>query len=119
MIWPMEAAIKILHMVAALPFQKLLLESNKISVPLGGRPPYKKWYEGNHPGAALLGTGSGRDETTLVRGFAVNILELNGMRRVLKFTLLVFPKSLLSTSWLVLVAIGASCSQFLAQFFNV
>ncbi|GFX40743.1 catalase [Trichonephila clavipes] len=29
--------------------------------------PLHEWYEGNHPSAALLGTGSRRDETTLAR----------------------------------------------------
>ncbi|GFT13254.1 hypothetical protein TNCV_4077091 [Trichonephila clavipes] len=42
-------------------FQKLLHESNK------KQPPVHEWYEGNHPGAALLGTGRRRDETTLAR----------------------------------------------------
>ncbi|GFV67003.1 integrase catalytic domain-containing protein [Trichonephila clavipes] len=31
--------------------------------------PVDEWYEGIHPGAAFLGTGSRRDETTLVRFF--------------------------------------------------
>ncbi|GFV79510.1 hypothetical protein TNCV_279651 [Trichonephila clavipes] len=67
MVWPMRATIKILCMVAALLFQKLLHESNKMSVPLGHEYSVHEWYEGNHPGAALLGTGSRRDETTLAR----------------------------------------------------
>ncbi|GFV73816.1 hypothetical protein TNCV_373561 [Trichonephila clavipes] len=29
--------------------------------------PRTEWYEGNHPGAALLGTSSRRNETTLAR----------------------------------------------------
>ncbi|GFX67473.1 macroglobulin complement-related [Trichonephila clavipes] len=40
MVSPVRAAIKILQLVAALLFQKLLPGSNKIPVPLGGRPPY-------------------------------------------------------------------------------
>ncbi|GFX68579.1 uncharacterized protein TNCV_1799921 [Trichonephila clavipes] len=50
--------------------------------------PVHKWYEGNHPGAALDGKSRARDEPLLLR-FAVDILELNGMWRVLKFSLLV------------------------------
>ncbi|GFV47478.1 uncharacterized protein TNCV_885501 [Trichonephila clavipes] len=65
MVWLVRAAIKIPFLVAALLFQKLLHESNKTSVPLGSRTLVHEWYEGNHPGAALLGTGSKRDETTL------------------------------------------------------
>ncbi|GFX15207.1 hypothetical protein TNCV_2709121 [Trichonephila clavipes] len=65
MVWPMRAAIKILHMVTTLHFQKLLHESNKISAPLGSR---HEWYEGNHPDAALLGVGSRRGKTILARG---------------------------------------------------
>ncbi|GFX82227.1 hypothetical protein TNCV_33351 [Trichonephila clavipes] len=64
-VWPGRAAIKIPRKVDALLFQKLLHESNKVSVPLGGRPPVHEWYEGNSPGAALFGTSSRRDETTL------------------------------------------------------
>ncbi|GFY09660.1 uncharacterized protein TNCV_381551 [Trichonephila clavipes] len=70
-----------------------------------------EWYEGNRPGAVLLGTGSRRDETTLSGCFAVEILELNGMWHALKFTLLVqiatSPKPLLPISWPVLVEIRA------------
>ncbi|GFW51639.1 hypothetical protein TNCV_4213151 [Trichonephila clavipes] len=63
----MRAAIKILHMVAALLFQKLLPGSNKISVPLGSRCPVHECYEGNCPGAVLLGESNRRVETTLPR----------------------------------------------------
>ncbi|GFT57557.1 hypothetical protein TNCV_1447931 [Trichonephila clavipes] len=39
-----------------------------MSVPLGSRPPcMSECYGGNNPGAALLGTGSRWDETTLAR----------------------------------------------------
>ncbi|GFV16491.1 RNase H domain-containing protein [Trichonephila clavipes] len=51
--------------------------------------PVHKWYEGNIPDAALLGTGSRREEPTLLLGFVVDMLELNGMWRILQFTLLV------------------------------
>ncbi|GFT93946.1 hypothetical protein TNCV_2133341 [Trichonephila clavipes] len=50
---------------------------------------FNEWYEGNRLGAALLGTSSRRDETTLVRFLAVDNLVLNDMWWVLKFTLLV------------------------------
>ncbi|GFT72943.1 hypothetical protein TNCV_1976551 [Trichonephila clavipes] len=40
-VWPVRAAIKILHMVAALLCQKLLRRSHKISIPLGGRTQYR------------------------------------------------------------------------------
>ncbi|GFV84748.1 hypothetical protein TNCV_4297301 [Trichonephila clavipes] len=60
MSWP----VKILHMVAALLFQKLLHKSNEISDPLGSSTPI---HVGNHPGAALLGKGSKREETTFTR----------------------------------------------------
>ncbi|GFT58767.1 hypothetical protein TNCV_4237241 [Trichonephila clavipes] len=51
-------------MVAALLFQELLQKSNKMLFPLGS---IHEWNEGNNPGAALLGIGSRRDETTFVR----------------------------------------------------
>ncbi|GFV32719.1 hypothetical protein TNCV_3890771 [Trichonephila clavipes] len=53
--------------VDALLSWKLLQEPKKISVPLGSRSLVLEWYEGNHRGAALLGSGSRRDETALAR----------------------------------------------------
>ncbi|GFS95261.1 hypothetical protein TNCV_2630891 [Trichonephila clavipes] len=57
-------------MVSALPFQKLLPGSNKISFPLGGRPPYMsdEWFEENRLGAPLLGTSIPTDDL-VSRGF--------------------------------------------------
>ncbi|GFV78867.1 hypothetical protein TNCV_4079671 [Trichonephila clavipes] len=82
MVWPVRAAIKILRVVAALLFQKLLHASNKIPVPLGGRPPYM----GSMKKTVLASEG---EIELLLLGSAVDILELNGMWKVLKFTLLI------------------------------
>ncbi|GFY15931.1 transposable element Tc3 transposase [Trichonephila clavipes] len=49
---------------SALLFNKLLPGSTKISVPLGGRPP---WYERNRPGTAFIEKSNRRDETTFAR----------------------------------------------------
>ncbi|GFV81723.1 uncharacterized protein TNCV_1703781 [Trichonephila clavipes] len=82
--------------------------------------PVHEWYEGNCPGAALLGRSSRRDEIIPAR---LRCGHTQSQRRVLKFTLLVriamLPKPLLPVSWLVLVDIRAICSQVLLQFFIV
>ncbi|GFW09292.1 hypothetical protein TNCV_4276211 [Trichonephila clavipes] len=58
MAWPVRAAIKILHLVGALIFQKLLPGSNKISVPLGSRPPYMSGLSLSQIQQTLLGEES-------------------------------------------------------------
>ncbi|GFY27294.1 hypothetical protein TNCV_2069141 [Trichonephila clavipes] len=92
---------------------KLLHESNKISVPLeASPPPVHEWYEGNHPGAALLGTRSRGDGTTLAR-FRSGHLELNGMWWDLPFLseLQCYP----SRSPHILACIGCHKSQLLSS----
>ncbi|GFV72613.1 hypothetical protein TNCV_4937891 [Trichonephila clavipes] len=68
-----------------------------------------EWYEGNHLVVTLLGTGSWRDETTLAKGYAVDILELKDMLGFLRFPLLVRiakgPKPLMPQPWLVFLSV--------------
>ncbi|GFT54256.1 hypothetical protein TNCV_2467631 [Trichonephila clavipes] len=63
----MRAGIKIMCMVVALLFQKLLHESNKMSVPRQSRPLYKSGMKKTILVATLFGTGNRRDETVLAR----------------------------------------------------
>ncbi|GFX68256.1 DUF4817 domain-containing protein [Trichonephila clavipes] len=60
--WSVRTAIKILHLVAALLYQKLLSGSNKISVLLGSTPPYLSGMKEN----VMVLLCYGRNET-LVR----------------------------------------------------
>ncbi|GFX71718.1 hypothetical protein TNCV_4131641 [Trichonephila clavipes] len=85
-VWPERAAIKILCMMAALLFQKLLHETNKMSV--GSRPPYMNGMKETILLLRCLGQAVG-EKKLLLLGFAVDILDINGIWRVLKLTLLV------------------------------
>ncbi|GFW66448.1 hypothetical protein TNCV_3309671 [Trichonephila clavipes] len=68
-----RTAINIIYMVAALLLQKLLPGSNKTPILLEWMVSFiqlmsvHELYEGNRPGAALLGANSKRDETSLAR----------------------------------------------------
>ncbi|GFY10659.1 hypothetical protein TNCV_2194801 [Trichonephila clavipes] len=63
----MRAAIKILHRVAALLFPEIASRVKQDISSSWRKIPVHEWYEGNHPGTALLGTGSRLDETVLAR----------------------------------------------------
>ncbi|GFX29618.1 hypothetical protein TNCV_4776901 [Trichonephila clavipes] len=81
--------------------------------------PVHEWYEGNYPGAVLLGIGNRRDETTLKK---FRSRHTRAQRQVLKSFILLVRIAMLRKppiSWLALVAIRTSCSQVLLQFFNV
>ncbi|GFV66766.1 hypothetical protein TNCV_2100891 [Trichonephila clavipes] len=83
-----EGSHKDSRMVAALPFQKLLHESNEISVPLISRPPYMS--DMKETMLVLLCLGHAVVEIKiLLLCFPVDILDLNGTRWFVKFTLLV------------------------------
>ncbi|GFU51803.1 hypothetical protein TNCV_855781 [Trichonephila clavipes] len=74
--------------------------------------PFRPGTLSRHDEAAMQDFGS-ESLTTLTR-LRMDILEINDMWRVLKFTLLVRiamrPKPLMPTSWLALTAVRASCS---------
>ncbi|GFU08177.1 uncharacterized protein TNCV_3766281 [Trichonephila clavipes] len=72
----------------ALFFLKLLHKSNKMSVPLGSKPPYMSDMRETILVLLCLGKAVGK-MNILSLGIAVDILELNGIWWVLKFTLLV------------------------------
>ncbi|GFS52403.1 hypothetical protein TNCV_4851031 [Trichonephila clavipes] len=82
--WP----IKNLHMLAAFIFMQFLLESNKISVPFGDMSPYVSGRKETILVLLCLGRAVGEMKLLLL-GFVVDIIELNGMWWILKFTLLV------------------------------
>ncbi|GFX56446.1 hypothetical protein TNCV_73921 [Trichonephila clavipes] len=63
MVWLVKTAIKILHMVGALFFQKFLPRSNRISVTPGGRPPYMSGMKETF--LVLLCLGQAEDEMKL------------------------------------------------------
>ncbi|GFX07937.1 hypothetical protein TNCV_4162061 [Trichonephila clavipes] len=69
-------------------FQKFLAGSSKTSVPPGGESPYMSGTKETVLVLLCLRQAVGEMKLLLL-GFAVDILELNGMWRVLKFTLLV------------------------------
>ncbi|GFX34060.1 hypothetical protein TNCV_912611 [Trichonephila clavipes] len=77
--WPK----RILHMVVALLFQKLLPAQNKISVPLGGRPPCMSGMKRIILVLLSLGQVVRRDGIILVAILTVDIVELNGIKFIL------------------------------------
>ncbi|GFX15806.1 uncharacterized protein TNCV_1061281 [Trichonephila clavipes] len=64
---PVREAIKILRMGGCLIVSEIATRVEQDMSSSWKQAPVNEWYEGNHPGAALLGKGSRRDETTLAR----------------------------------------------------
>ncbi|GFX91448.1 hypothetical protein TNCV_3545311 [Trichonephila clavipes] len=88
MVWPVRAAIKILRMGGCITFSEIATRVKQDTSSSWKQAPIHEWYEGNHPGAALLGTGSSRDETTLAR-FRSGYTRAQRHVAGLKFTLFV------------------------------
>ncbi|GFU64546.1 hypothetical protein TNCV_304851 [Trichonephila clavipes] len=58
MVWNMRAAVKILHMVTAFTFSEIATRVKQDISSSWRQAPIHERYEGNRPGAVLLGTGS-------------------------------------------------------------
>ncbi|GFU18193.1 uncharacterized protein TNCV_2033431 [Trichonephila clavipes] len=105
-----------------LTFSEIATRVKRLSVPLGSRALYMSSMKETILMMLCLVQAVGEMKLLLL-SVALDIFQLNGIWRVLKFTLPFLipmrPKSLLPTSWLVLVAIRTSCCQVILQFFIV